>query len=92
MESGEKYVDTYRYADFTILVKSQRAGERVLHSISRYLQDRLKRVVNTTKNHVIKTHESKFLGFTFQGKKADDARCSSSICSCVWHYQQRPMA
>jgi RNA-directed DNA polymerase len=35
-----------RYADdFTILVKSQRAGNRVLHSISSYLQNRLKLVV-----------------------------------------------
>jgi RNA-directed DNA polymerase len=59
-----------RYADdFTILVKSQRAGERVLRSISRYLQSRLKLVVNTTKSHVVKTSESKFLGFTFKGGK-----------------------
>jgi len=57
-----------RYADdFTILVKSQRAGERVLCSISRFLQNRLKLVVNTTKSHVVKTSESKFLGFTFWG-------------------------
>lgn len=57
-----------RYADdFTILVKSKRAGERVLRSISGYLQRRLKLVVNTTKSHVVKTSESKFLGFTFKG-------------------------
>lgn len=57
-----------RYADdFTILVKSQRAGERVLRSISKYLQNRLKLVVNTTKSRVVKTSESKFLGFTFRG-------------------------
>jgi RNA-directed DNA polymerase len=56
-----------RYADdFTILVKSRRAGERVLHSISNFLQDRLKLVVNTTKSHVVKTTESRFLGFTFR--------------------------
>lgn len=56
-----------RYADdFTILVKSQRAGERVLRSVSRYLQNRLKLVVNPTKSRVVKTGESKFLGFTFQ--------------------------
>ena len=62
---GHKFA---RYADdFTILVKSQRAGERVLRSISRYLQDRLKLVVNTTKSHVVKTTDSKFLGFTFRG-------------------------
>ena len=57
-----------RYADdFTILVKSERAGERVLRSISAYLQRRLKLVVNTKKSHVAKTTESKFLGFTFRG-------------------------
>ena len=56
-----------RYADdFTILVNSQRAGERVLHSITHFLQTRLKRVVNETKSQVVKVDESKFLGFTFQ--------------------------
>lgn len=64
----EKRQHTFaRYADdFTILVKSQRAGERVLRSISKYLQDRLKLVVNTTKSRVVKSTESKFLGFTFR--------------------------
>ena len=64
---GHKFA---RYADdFTIIVKSRRAGERVLCSISRYLQERLKLVVNTTKSHVVKTNESKFLGFTFNGTR-----------------------
>jgi len=55
-----------RYADdFTILVSSQRAGERVLHSISQFLQNRLKLVVNTTKSHVVKAKDCQFLGFTF---------------------------
>jgi len=61
---GHKFA---RYADdFTILVKSKRAGERVLHSISRYLQHRLKLIVNTIKSRVVKTNDSKFLGFTFR--------------------------
>ncbi len=51
----------------TIVVKSQRAGQRMLRSISRYLENRLELVVNTTKSHVVKTNECKFLGFTFQG-------------------------
>jgi RNA-directed DNA polymerase len=56
-----------RYADdFTILVNSQRAGERVLRSITQFLQTRLKLVVNETKSQVVKVSESKFLGFTFQ--------------------------
>lgn len=55
-----------RYADdFIILVKSKRAGCRVLSSISRYLETRLKLVVNTTKSQVVNVSQSKFLGFTF---------------------------
>lgn len=64
---GHKFA---RYADdFTILVNSRRAGERVLHSISQYLQNRLKLVINTTKSHVVKTNECKFLGFTFRASR-----------------------
>ena len=55
-----------RYADdFIILMKSKRAGERVLASVSRYLENRLKLVVNTEKSQVVKVTQSKFLGFTF---------------------------
>jgi len=55
-----------RYADdFIILMKSKRAGERVLASISRYLETRLKLVVNTQKSQVVEITQSKFLGFTF---------------------------
>jgi RNA-directed DNA polymerase len=61
---GHKFA---RYADdFTILVKSKRAGERILNSISRYLERRLKLIVNSDKSRVVKTSESKFLGFTFR--------------------------
>jgi RNA-directed DNA polymerase len=56
-----------RYADdFTILVKSQRAGERVLRSISKYVQDRLMLAVNATKSRVVNSTDSKFLGFSFR--------------------------
>jgi RNA-directed DNA polymerase len=55
-----------RYADdFAILVKSQRAGERVLSSISRFLERKLKLQVNAQKTRVVKSGECKFLGFTF---------------------------
>lgn len=61
---GHKFA---RYADdFTILVKSRRAGERVLRSLSTYLQNHLKLVVNKSKSRVVKTSESQFLGFTFR--------------------------
>jgi RNA-directed DNA polymerase len=48
------------------LVKTPRAGERVLSNISRPLIHRLKLIVNSTKSHVVKTGESKFLGFMFK--------------------------
>jgi RNA-directed DNA polymerase len=57
-----------RYADdFIILVKSQRAGERVLRSITQFLQRKLKLVVNDKKSRVVPTDQCAFLGFTFKG-------------------------
>lgn len=71
---GHKFA---RYADdFTILVKSQQAGDRVLKSITRFLEKKLKLKVNEKKSHVGPTSKSSFLGFTFKGKKivwTDDA-------------------
>lgn len=71
---GHKFA---RYADdFTILVKSQQAGDRVLKSITRFLEKKLKLKVNERKSHVGPTSKSSFLGFTFKGKKivwTDDA-------------------
>jgi RNA-directed DNA polymerase len=56
-----------RYADdFTILVKSKRAGERVLASISLFIKQRLKLIVNETKSRVGAVKETKFLGFGFK--------------------------
>ena len=57
-----------RYADnVIILVKSQRAGERVKASITRFLTCELKLVVNEQKSRVVKTNDCTFLGFTFYG-------------------------
>ena len=59
-----------RYCDdFVILVGSQRAGERVMESITRYLERRLKLTVNQSKSKVLKATEAEFLGFTFTRKK-----------------------
>jgi len=59
-----------RYADdFVILVKSQRAGERVMASVTRFLEQRLKLRVNTDKSKVCSTNDCEFLGFTFRGSK-----------------------
>lgn len=59
-----------RYADdLVILVKSQRAGERVMRSITRYLEQTLKLKVNPAKSQVAPMSECGFLGFTIKGKK-----------------------
>ncbi|MBA3002907.1 MAG: group II intron reverse transcriptase/maturase [Desulfurivibrio sp.] len=57
-----------RYADdFIILVKSRRAGERVMASVTRFLERKLKLAVNQEKSKVASTNESSFLGFVFKG-------------------------
>jgi len=59
-----------RYADdLLILVKSERTGQRVKASLTRYLTRRLKLVVNEAKSRVCPVHECVFLGFTFRGNK-----------------------
>jgi len=64
---GHRFV---RYADdFIILVRSQRAGERVMASVQRFLERKLKLKVNQDKSQVAKTDNTNFLGFTFKGNK-----------------------
>jgi RNA-directed DNA polymerase len=64
---GHKFV---RYADdFVILVKSQRAGERVMGSVRKYLTSQLKLTVNEDKSKVAKSDDISFLGFVFKGTK-----------------------
>lgn len=59
-----------RYADdCIILVKSKRAGERVIARITRFLEKVLKVKVNTDKSKVVNVQDCSFLGFTFRGKK-----------------------
>lgn len=54
-----------RYADdCNILVKSKRAGERVMASVTRYVSDSLRLTVNPLKSAVDRPMNRKFLGFT----------------------------
>ncbi len=58
---GHRFV---RYADdCNIYVQSPRAGERVLDSVTRFLQDRLKLKVNREKSAVGQVSERSFLGY-----------------------------
>lgn len=59
---GHRFV---RYADdCNILVKSERAGERVMASVERWIADSLKLTVNSRKSAVDRPSNRKFLGFT----------------------------
>jgi RNA-directed DNA polymerase len=55
--------------DFLIVVKSQRAGERVKASLTRFLRHHWKLEINESKSTVGPPKECGFLGFTFQGTR-----------------------
>ena len=70
---GHKFA---RYADdFIILVYSQRAGDRVMTSITYFIERKLKLKVNDQKSKMVPTSQACFLGFTFHGK------------SLKWHHK-----
>src|SRR4029453_1382197 len=55
-----------RYADdCNIYVRSERAGQRVMESVKRFISKKLKLKVNEEKSAVEKPQERKFLGFSF---------------------------
>src|SRR5258708_1042642 len=60
---GHRYV---RYADdCNIYVRSERAGQRVMKSITKFITQKLKLKVNESKSAVARPQQRKFLGFTF---------------------------
>ena len=62
-QRGHSYV---RYADdCNIYVRSERAGQRVMENITRFITRKLKLKVNETKSAVARPQERKFLGFSF---------------------------
>jgi RNA-directed DNA polymerase len=55
-----------RYADdCNIYVRSERAGQRVMESITRFITQKLKLKVNEAKSAVARPQKRKFLGFSF---------------------------
>ena len=60
---GHRFV---RYADdCNIYVRSERAGQRVMESVTRFIMQELKLKVNESKSAVARPQERKFLGFSF---------------------------
>src|SRR5438270_8256480 len=60
---GHRFV---RYADDSnIYVRSERAGQRVMESVTRFITTQLKLTVNASKSAVARPQDRKFLGFSF---------------------------
>ena len=69
-----------RYADdFAIFAKSQRSAERIMTSVTRYLTDTLRLVVNQEKSRVVASKEFEFLGFAFHKSRATINVSSKSV-------------
>lgn len=65
---GHKFV---RYADdFVIYVKSKRAGERVMKSVTQFIEKDLKLIVNQDKSKVGSPARLKFLSVSFTERRA----------------------
>src|SRR6266852_6171658 len=59
-----------RYADdCNIYVGSERAGQRVMESVTHFITHRLKLKVNQAKSAVARPGQRKFLGFSFTGER-----------------------
>ncbi|MGG3739374.1 group II intron reverse transcriptase/maturase [Aeribacillus pallidus] len=72
---GHKFV---RYADdCNIYVKSKKAGERVMTSITEYIEKKLKLKVNRGKSAVDRPWKRKFLGFSFTSQKNPKVRIAN---------------
>src|SRR4051812_25308882 len=71
-ERGHKFV---RYADdCNIYVKTQKAGNRVMDSITSFIKEKLKLKVNLNKSAVDRPWKRKFLGFSFTNGKEPKVR------------------
>lgn len=64
---GHRYV---RYADdCSIYVRSEKSAQRVMETITEYIESNLKLKVNRTKSKISRPHKSTLLGFSFYRSK-----------------------
>src|SRR6516225_4210374 len=76
-----------RYADdCNIYVDSERAGQRVMESVTYFLTHRLKLKVNQTKSAVARPWERKFLGFSFTREREPRRRIAPKA---IARFQER---
>jgi group II intron reverse transcriptase/maturase len=73
-----------RYADdCNIFVASKRAGQRVMESVTRFVEEKLKLKVNREKSAVDRPWNRKFLGFSFLSDKKATIRLAPQSLSRV---------
>jgi RNA-directed DNA polymerase len=73
---GHKFV---RYADdCNIYVKTPKAGNRVMKSVTSFIEEKLKLKVNTSKSAVDRPWKRKFLGFSFTHHQAPKVRVAKA--------------
>jgi RNA-directed DNA polymerase len=78
-QRGHRFV---RYADdCNIYVRSERAGQRVMESVSSFITNRLKLKVNSAKSAVARAWQRKFLGFSFTGDQRPKRRIAPQALS-----------
>ena len=76
-----------RYADdCNIYVGSERAGQRVMESVTHFITQRLKLKVNQTKSAVARPWERKFLGFSFTREREPRRRIAPKA---IARFQER---
>lgn len=64
-----------RFADdFNVYVKSERAGNRVMESITQFLWKKLRLPINEQKSEVVRSSKHNFLGYAFYGYKRPKLR------------------
>ena len=81
---GHRFV---RYADdCNIYVRSRRAGQRVMASITGFITRRLKLKVNQSKSAVARPEARKFLGFSFSNHKEVKRRVAPKA---LWRCKQK---
>ena len=71
---GRRYAD-----DCNIYVRSRRAGERVMASVSRFLTNKLRLKVNEAKSAVAQSEERKFLGFSISNEAKSSTQSGLSL-------------
>jgi len=71
---GHRFV---RYADdANIYVRSERAGQRVMASITRFIEGRLRLKVNAAKSAVARPEQRHFVGFTLRRRRRIEVKLS----------------